>query len=91
MLDYDKTEVPNKSELVRGSNKPEHYDYTPDDIPTFDLDKDLAKFKKEHDNNKNNDYLANVKPYEVNKLDDIDANTNPLNKVKFSIILKLIM
>tara|TARA_B100000902_G_C27314703_1_gene920520 strand:+ start:101 stop:1363 length:1263 start_codon:yes stop_codon:yes gene_type:complete len=85
MLDYDKTEVPNKSELVRGSNKPEHYDYTPNDMPTFDLDIDLAKFKKEHDENKNNDYLANVKPYVVNKLNDIDANTNPLNKVKFSI------
>ena len=85
MLDYDKTEVPDKSELVRGSNKPQHYDYTPDDMPTFDLDKDLAKFKKEHDNNKNNDYLANVKPYEFNKLDDIDPNTNPLNKLKYSI------
>ena len=85
MSDYNNTALPNKSDLVRGSNKPEHYDYTPDDMPTFDLDIDLAKFKKEHDENKNNDYLANVKPYEVNKLDDIDANTNPLNKVKFSI------
>ena len=85
MSDYDNTALPDKSDLVRGSNKPEHYDYTPDDMPTFDLDKDLAKFKKKHDKNKNNDYLANVKPYEVNKLDDIDANTNPLNKVKYSI------
>ena len=36
-------------ELVHGLNKPEHYDFTPDDIPTYHLNKELKIFKQMSD------------------------------------------
>ena len=39
--EISKMEVPAESDLVYGSNKPEHYDFTPDDLPTFELGYDF--------------------------------------------------
>jgi hypothetical protein len=36
-------------ELVHGLNKPEHYDYTPDDIPTYQIRDELKVFKQMND------------------------------------------
>tara|TARA_B100000242_G_C43037430_1_gene483738 strand:- start:903 stop:1991 length:1089 start_codon:yes stop_codon:yes gene_type:complete len=36
-------------ELVHGLNKPEHYDYTPDDIPTYQMRDELKIFKQMSD------------------------------------------
>ena len=43
----------NKKDLVFGLNKPEHYDFTPDDIPTFQLNDELKVFKHMDYMNKN--------------------------------------
>ena len=85
MIEISKMEVPAESDLVYGSNKPEHYDFTPDDLPTFELEKSLKKYKKILDEDKNNKYLQSVKPYVKDELDEIHPNYNPLNKPTHSI------
>lgn len=42
-------EVKETHELVDGLNKPEHYDYTPDDIPTYQMSDELKVFKQMSD------------------------------------------
>lgn len=53
-------------ELVWG-NRPEHYDFTPDDIPTYlELEslRQLKTLKKKVKRDKNYKYLAEIKPYD---------------------------
>ena len=54
------------NELVWG-NRPEHYDYTPDDIPAYlELEslRQLKTLKKKVKRDKNYKYLAEIKPYD---------------------------
>ena len=85
MIDLDKLDLPDKEQLVHGSSKPEHYDYTPDDLPSFQLSKMLSKFKDKHKNDKNREYNEKVEPYNKSYLKEINPNYNPLNKLKYSI------
>ena len=55
-----------KNELVWG-NRPEHYDFTPDDIPAYlELDsiRKLKRLQKKIKRDKNYKYLAQIKPYD---------------------------
>ena len=56
----------NENELVWG-NRPEHYDFTPDDIPAYlELDsiRKLKRLQKKVKRDKNYKYLAEIKPYD---------------------------
>lgn len=56
-----------ENELVWG-NRPEHYDFTPDDIPTYlELDsiRKLKRLQKKVKRDKNYKYLAQIKPYDA--------------------------
>jgi hypothetical protein len=55
------------TELVWG-NRPEHYDFTPDDIPTYlELEslRKLKSLKKKVRRDKNYKYIAQIKPYDA--------------------------
>jgi hypothetical protein len=56
-----------ENELIWG-NRPEHYDFTPDDIPAYlELDsiRKLKRLQKKVKRDKNYKYLAKIKPYDV--------------------------
>ena len=57
----------NENELVWG-NRPEHYDFTPDDIPTYlelEAIRKLKSLQKKVKRDKNYKYLAEIKPYDA--------------------------
>lgn len=63
----------NKEDLVFGLNKPEHYDFTPDDIPTYQLNNELKIFKQMSDMKKG-DVNANW----INKVQGHDPSSIPV-------------
>lgn len=63
----------NKTDLVHGLNKPEHYDFTPDDMPTFQLNDELKVFKQMSDMKKG-DINANW----MNKVKGHDPSSVPV-------------
>ena len=69
---YPIEESKDKKDLVHGLNKPEHYDFTPDDIPTFQLNNELKIFKQMSDMKKG-DINANW----MNKVEGHDPSFVP--------------
>jgi len=87
MTDYKSTELPSYVKDPNSQyNKPEHYDYTPDDIPQWHLDEELSKSFKElkdkWENDPNRKYREQIKandnlavPYMEGGLDMIYPDT----------------
>ena len=69
---YPIEESKDKKDLVHGLNKPEHYDFTPDDIPTYQLNEELKVFKQMNDMKKG-DINANW----MNKVEGHDPSFVP--------------
>jgi hypothetical protein len=72
---------PNQDAII---NKPEHYDYTPDNIPQWHLDPELSKkfeeLKKQWYSDPNNKFRVNVKAfdkYSIPPMDDGFKFTHP--------------
>jgi len=66
----------NENELVWG-NKPEHYDFVPDDIPGYlDLPelRKLTRLQKKVKKDKNYKYLANINPYDPQSMHRSDGD-----------------
>ena len=66
----------NENELVWG-NKPEHYDFVPDDIPGYlDLPelRKLKRLQKKVKKDKNYKYLAEIKPYDPQSMHRSDGD-----------------
>lgn len=66
----------NEDELVWG-NKPEHYDFVPDDIPGYlDLPqlRKLKRLQKKVKKDKNYKYLAKIKPYDPQSMHRSDGD-----------------
>jgi len=66
----------NEDELVWG-NKPEHYDFVPDDIPGYlDLPqlRKLKRLQKKVKKDKNYKYLADIKPYDPQSMHRSDGD-----------------
>ena len=78
MRDYKSTELP---KYVKNPNyqynKPEHYDYTPDEIPQWHLEPDLAiKFKQLKDKwekDPNRKFRENVKAYDSKSIPNMEG------------------
>jgi len=73
MRDYKTTKLPDYVKNPNKKyNKPEHYDYTPDDIPQWMNDKDLVKnfqeLKDKWDKDPNRGYRESIKAYDSGSL-----------------------
>lgn len=62
--------------LVNGINKPEHYDYTPDDMPSYHLNDELKVFKQMNNMKKedvNSIWMNKVKGYDYNQIPHMEG------------------
>jgi hypothetical protein len=98
VADYNKVNIPisNGEKITDDSgvyllrhNKPEHYDFTPDNIPQWKNDEDLLiafkELKDKWDKDPNKKYRNNIRAYDKYKLPYMEGGfeiTHPINSVK---------
>jgi hypothetical protein len=97
ITDYKDTELPdyvkNHPDKDIRINKPEHYDFAPDDIPHWHLDKDLsqkfAKLKKDWETDPNRNYRESVKAFDKYKVPQMDGGFKITHPEKYSKMFNL--
>jgi hypothetical protein len=97
ITDYRDTELPeyvkNHPDKDIRINKPEHYDYAPDDIPHWHLDKDLsqkfAKLKKDWESDPNRNYRESVKAFDKYKVPHMNGGFKITHPEKYTKMFNL--